>query len=191
MRALIAAMKMSVDGKILPPDGQAHWVRFWSDDYGLTPQIDACLLGAGMYPEYEAYWTAIQDEPEKPIFTDDPPSAGEVAWAQFCTHTPHYVLSTTLNEARWPQTRFLRGLNEVAALKQETGKAIYLMGGAHVTANLLEARLVDELRVIIYPVIAGGGLDLFEHVAHRHDMSLQDVHRMDSNRVRLVFGVAR
>ena len=46
MRKLIAGMKISVDGKMEGPEGMADWVDAWSDDYGLTPQIDACLLGA-------------------------------------------------------------------------------------------------------------------------------------------------
>jgi NAD(P)-dependent dehydrogenase (short-subunit alcohol dehydrogenase family) len=53
MRKLIAAMKASLDGKIERTDGPADWVNAWSDDYGLTPQIDACILGGGMYPLYE------------------------------------------------------------------------------------------------------------------------------------------
>ena len=53
MRKLIAAMKMSLDAKVEGPDGTADWVEAWSEDYGLTPQIDACLLGGGMYPGYE------------------------------------------------------------------------------------------------------------------------------------------
>jgi len=49
MRKLIAGMKISVDGKM---EGRTHrdWVEAWSDDYGVTPQVDACLLGGGMYP---------------------------------------------------------------------------------------------------------------------------------------------
>jgi hypothetical protein len=66
MRELIAAMKASLDGKIERTGGPADWVRAWSDDYILTPQIDACILGGGMYPGYEKYWTAIQTEPENP-----------------------------------------------------------------------------------------------------------------------------
>ncbi len=50
MRKLIAAMKTSVDGKIEGADGYADWVDAWSEDYGLTSQIDACLLGGQMYP---------------------------------------------------------------------------------------------------------------------------------------------
>ena len=75
MRKLIAGMKISVDGKMEGPEGMADWVDAWSDDYGLTPQIDACLLGAGMYPGYERYWTAIQNEPQTPVWiTGKPPT---------------------------------------------------------------------------------------------------------------------
>jgi hypothetical protein len=72
-------------------------VTAWSDDYGLTPQIDACVLGAGMYPGYEQYWTPIQDEPGKvhPM-TCVVPTPAEVEWGQFARRTPHYVLSRTL-----------------------------------------------------------------------------------------------
>ena len=45
MRKLIAAMKISIDAKMEGPDGTADWVEAWSDDYGLTPHIDACVLG--------------------------------------------------------------------------------------------------------------------------------------------------
>jgi hypothetical protein len=57
MRKLIAGMKISADGKVEGPEGFADWVESWSEDYGLTEQIDACVLGGGMYPGYERYWT--------------------------------------------------------------------------------------------------------------------------------------
>jgi hypothetical protein len=50
MRKLIAGMKTSLDGKIEGPDGMADWAQAWSDDYGLTPQIDACVLGGRDVP---------------------------------------------------------------------------------------------------------------------------------------------
>lgn len=77
MRKLIAAMKTSLDGKIERTDDPADWVDAWSDDYGLTPQIDACILGGGMYPLYEKYWTSIQTEPEEPAWiSGTPPTPG-------------------------------------------------------------------------------------------------------------------
>jgi hypothetical protein len=123
MRKLIAAMKISVDGKMEGPEGYADWVQAWSEDYGLTSQIDACLLGGGMYPGYEGYWSAIQDEPDKPLpMTGKAPTPGEVEWARFAAETPHYVLSTTLTSALWSRTRFVRTLEQIAALKQQSGK---------------------------------------------------------------------
>ena len=109
MRQLIAGMKISVDGKMEGPEGYADWVEAWSDDYGLTPQVDACVLGGGMYPGYEQYWTAIQNEPDKPHpLSGRLPSPAEIEWAHFAAQTPHYVLSSTLTSALWPKTIFVR-----------------------------------------------------------------------------------
>jgi hypothetical protein len=63
------------------PEGYAGWVQAWSEVYGLTPQIDACLFGEGMYTGYEKYWTSIQNEPDKPVWiTGKPPTAAEIEW---------------------------------------------------------------------------------------------------------------
>src|SRR5471032_1305593 len=107
MRKLITAMKISLDGKMEGPEGMADWVDAWSDDYGLMPQIDACVLGAAMYAGYERYWTAIQNDPHTPVWiTGKPPTPAELEWARFAAQTPHYVLSSTLTSAAWPKTRF-------------------------------------------------------------------------------------
>jgi len=190
MRKLIAGMKMSADGMVRGPEGSPHWVTAWSDDYGLTAQIDACVLGGGMYPEYEGYWIAIQNEPDKPVWAGGPaPTPGEVDWARFAPHTPHYVLSRTLTSARWPQTSFLRGLDEIAALKQQPGKDIYLVGGARTTAACIDAGLVDELRLIVYPLIAGGGVGLWASTERRRELELRAVEQLSDGRLSLVYGV--
>lgn len=189
MRQLIAGFKMSLDGQIEGPEGYADWVAAWSEEYGLTPQIDACLLGAGMYPGYEKYWTAIQAAGDQPLpMTGRFPTADEVKWGQFAAQTPHYVLSTSLERAQWPRTRFLRSLDEVAALKRQPGKDIYLMGGARVAAALLDAGLIDELRLIVYPMVAGPGKPLFATIAGRHELQLKQSHRLEDDRVFLVYG---
>ncbi|WP_433469412.1 dihydrofolate reductase family protein [Spirillospora sp. CA-128828] len=191
MRKLIAAMKISVDGKTEGPEGYADWVAAWSDDYDLTAQVDACLLGAGMYPGYESYWTAIQNEPEGDHWiTGRPPTPGELEWARFAARTPHYVLSSTMKSAQWPNTSFLRGLDEIAALKEHPGKDIYLMGGAQITAGLIDAGLVDELRLIVYPLIAGKGKALFSGTEQRHGLELLKVEQLPDGLVSLVYGSA-
>jgi len=190
MRKLIAGMKISADGKIVGPEGYADWVEAWSEDYGLTQQIDACVVGGGMYPGYEQYWTAIQNEPDKPLpMTGKLPTPEEVKWARFAAQTPHYVLSSTLTSAIWPKTSFIRGLEDIAALKQQRGKDIYLMGGARITASLIDAGLVDELRLIVYPLIAGKGKALFATTERRSRLELRKVQQLPDGRVSLIYGI--
>jgi len=190
MRKLIAAMKVSVDGKIERRDGPADWVSAWSDDYGLMPEIDACILGAGMYPAYENYWTSIETEPEKPAWiTGAPPTEAERAWADFAKRTPHYVFSNTIHAAAWPNTQFIRSVNDIAALKQRAGKDIYLVGGAKTTSSLIDAGLVDELRMIVYPVIAGEGKPLFAAIERKRSLDLKGVQQLSEERIHLVYSV--
>lgn len=190
MRKLIAAMKVSVDGKIEGPQGRADWVAAWSEDYGLTPQIDACLLGGGMYPGYERYWTTIQNEPDKPAWvTGNAPTPAEIEWAHFVTRTPHYVLSSTLDSSLWPQTSFVRRLEEIAALKQQPGKDIYLIGGARTTISCIDAGLVNELRLIVYPLLVGGGKTLFATLEHGQGLALRKAQPLSDGRVMLIYEI--
>jgi dihydrofolate reductase len=179
-------MKISLDGKASPAD----WVEAWSDDYGMMSQVDACLIGGGMYPEYEGYWTAIQNEPDKPVWiTGNAPTPAEVEYARFAAQTPHYVLSSSLTSALWPKTSFVRGLEEIAPLKQQPGKDIYLVGGARTTASLMDAGLVDELRLIVYPLIAGEGKALFATSERRRGLELRKIQQLQGGRVSLIYGI--
>jgi len=192
VRKLIAGMQTSVDGKIEGPDGYADWVEGWGDNYQLMPQIDACLLGGGMYPSHEQYWTALEEiEPGKPHpLTGTVPTAAEVEWARFAARIPHYVLSNTLTSANWPRTSFLRSLDDVAAIKEESGQDIYLIGGARTTVSLIDAGLVDELRLQVHPLIAGVGKALFETTGPRRGLELQSCEQLDDGRVSLIYGVS-
>jgi dihydrofolate reductase len=183
-------MKISVDGKMEGPEGTADWVEAWSDDYGMMRQVDACLLGGGMYSGYEQYWTSIQNEPDKPAWiTGAAPTPAEIEWARFAAQTPHYVLSSTLTSAVWPRTSFVRGREEIAALKQRPGKDIYLVGGARTTASLIDAGLVDELRLIVYPLLAGEGKALFATTERRRGFELREVRQLERGRVSLIYGI--
>jgi dihydrofolate reductase len=190
MRKLIAAAKISLDGMMEGPDGLADWVDAWSEDYGLTPQIDACVLGAGMYRGYEQYWTAIRDHPETPAWiTGASPTPAEIEWASFAAATPHYVLSNTLTAAAWPNTSFVRGADEIAALKRGPGKDIFLLGGARTTGRLIDAGLVDELRLIVHPLIAGGGRALFAPAERRRALELKQFSQLPGGRVSLIYAL--
>lgn len=190
MRKLIAGMRVSADERIEGPDGYADWVDTWADGYGVMEEVDACLLGAGMYPGYEQYWSAMGETPDQPLpMTSRRPRPEEVEWARFAARTPRYVLSNTLTVARWPNTRFLRTSEEVAELKRQVGRNIYLIGGAQTTASLIEAGLVDELRLIVHPLIAGGGKTLFAATERRCNLELRSVRELEGGRVSLVYGI--
>jgi dihydrofolate reductase len=179
MRRLIAALKVSLDGKVSGPTGIAEWVDAWSEDYDLTSQIDSCVLGGGMYPGYESYWTAVQNAPDRPLpMTGKPPTPEELEWGRFASQTPHFVLSNSLTTALWPKTGFLRRLQELATLKQQQGKNIYLVGGARTVTSLIDAGLIDEMRLIVYPLIAGEGRPLFTTMERRHGLRLTSTRRI-------------
>jgi dihydrofolate reductase len=191
MRRLIAGMQMSLDGKIEGPEGHADWVDAWSDHYDVTDRVDACLLGAGMYPGYEGYWSAIQQAPDQPLEQTGgkAPTPSDVEYARFAAQTPHYVLSSTMTSATWPMTSFLRGLDDVAALKQQPGKDIYLVGGARTVASLIDAGLVDELRITVHPLIAGEGKPLFATSERRRGLKLQKVEQLEGGQVGLFYEI--
>ena len=190
MRRLIAGMKVSIDGKIEGPDGYADWVASWAEEYGLTQQIDACIVGGRMYPGYEMYWTAIQNQPYQALpMTGKFPTPEEIRWGRFADQTPHYVLSQTSSAANWSKTSFLRNIDDVSELKQKPGKDIYLMGGASVTTALIDGGLVDELRLLVYPLIAGPGKELFGTIACRHQLELKDTKTLPDGRVSLAYDI--
>jgi len=142
-----------------------------------------------MYPGYERYWTAVQNGPEKPLpQTGKVPTPAEVEYANFAAQTPHYVLSSTLTSSLWPRTSFVRGPEEIAALKRQPGKDIYLVGGARIAASLIDAGLVDELRLIVYPLIAGEAKALFATTERRRGLELRKADQLQGGRVGLIYG---
>jgi len=191
MRKIIAGMKISLDGKMEGPEGMADWVQAWSEDYGLTSEIDACVLGGGMYPGYERYWTAIRNAPRTPVWiTGEAPTPAELEWAEFAERTPHYVLSRSIASAAWPSAHVIRSQDDVASLKKQPGKSIYLVGGGRTTASLIEAGLVDELRLLVYPLVAGEGKALFETIQSRRGLKLRRVEQRPDGRASLIYAVA-
>ena len=190
MRKLIAGFKISLDGKMESPQGMADWAESWSEDYGLTEQIDACILGGKMYPGYENYWSGLQQDPDKVAWIKGvPPTPKELEWARFAACTPHYVLSQNQSSARWSNTSFLRNLDDVAGLKNQSGKDIYLMGGGQIAMSLIEAGLVDELRLLVHPLIAGPGTSLFATPVQRRALELLHISQEAGGLVRLDYAV--
>ena len=189
MRKIVAAMQMSVDGFIEGPKGEVDWIDTWEDPFDLLSQIDTCILGGGMYPGYERYWRAIFKDPESVSpFTGKVASKGEVDYARFADKTAHVVVSTTLEQVAWNNTRIVRDITELRQMKQQPGKDMYAVGGATLVSSLMSAGLIDELRLVVRPIVLGGGKAMFKDVKERHALRLLETKPLESDMVRLTYG---
>jgi dihydrofolate reductase len=186
MRKIVAALQVTLDGLI---EGPLDWVANWGDQFGLTSEVDACLLGGGMYGGYERYWTSILADPRGVLdFTGRKPTSEEIDYAAYADRTPHYVLSRTLQQTSWHVATILRDLKEVDALKRLPGRAIHALGGAGLVSSLMNAGLVDELRLIVNPIVLGRGKRLFGELSGPHRLRLLGS-EAGAGQVKLVYGL--
>lgn len=191
-RQMIAALQISLDGYTQGSDqGGPEWVESWADALALIPDVDAFVQGAGMYPGYGEYWSAILANPEAPTpFQGRVPTEREVAYARFAAKTPHYVLSRKLERVAWPPTaRVVHDVAELRALKGQPGKNIYVVGGPTLVRTLLEANLLDELRLIVHPLLLAGGKPLFGGIAAARRLELVGADKAKAGRVVLTYRV--
>jgi dihydrofolate reductase len=188
-RPLISAMQMSLDGNILGPERQAlDFVDSWADGLGLLPPVDAFVLGGGMIPEYTDFWTAVKDDPHGVAdMLGRDPYPRELDYAKLAAETPHLVLSKTLETVDWPSGQIVRDIAEIAELRRQPGKAVYVVGGPGLIASLIDAGLLDELRLIVHPFVTGGGTALFGEVSERRALDLVSTAPMSSGRVNLTY----
>lgn len=121
-------------------------------------------------------------------FTGKVASHGEIEYARFAEKTPHLVLSTTLDNVTWKNTRIVRRVEDIRALKQQPGKDMHAVGGATLVSTLMNEGLVDELRLVVYRIVLGGGKAFFKDVRARHALKLLDVRPMKLDTVPLTYG---
>ena len=153
MRRVIVSEFVTLDGVMEAPD---KWqFPFWNDETGklkLDELIasDALLLGRVTYQEFAEAW---------PSMTDDE------GFADRMNSLPKYVVSTTLNapDLEWNNSRLIRGdiAGEISKLKQQPGKDLLISGGAGLVHSLMQCDLIDEYRLLVYPVVLGRGKRLF------------------------------
>ena len=183
-RKMIAALQISLDGFTQGPNGEKDWVDSWADAIELVPDVDAFVLGGHMYPDYGEYWKSIYTNPERAVpFEERTSSKSEIAYAQLAARTPHLVLSTTLKEVSWPKAQIVRNVAELRTFKNQRGKNTYVVGGATLVASLLNEGLIDELRLIVHPIVLGKGQALFGGVSKRLLLDLAQVESAKSGRV--------
>ena len=152
MRKLISSFFISLDGVVEAPD---TWhFPYFNDEMGQAvgnaiAETDTMLLGRRVYEEWAAYWP--QQDP-----ASDP-------FVSIMNETPKVVVSTTLDQVDWQNSTLLEGglADGVNALKAEPGKNIGMSGSATLVRSLLEQGLLDELRLLVHPLVVGKGAKLF------------------------------
>jgi dihydrofolate reductase len=193
MRKIIAALQTSLDGFIEGPNGEMDWVmdddeENWRDMFEMLESVNTCILGRVMYPEYERYWLAVLANPTGILpLSGGPATKNEITYAHWADKTPHFVLSRTLDKVEWKTTRIVRDVEEIRKLKQQPGKNIYAVGGATLVGCLMNANLVDELHLMVTPLVLGGGKALFKDVKERCALKLVRAKPLISGKVSLAY----
>ncbi len=167
MRKVIASEFVSLDGVMESPD-KWHFPYF-NDEMGeaigsAMARADALLLGRVTYEEWAAYWpNQSSDESEISGYMND---------------TPKFVVSTTLKEPLgWKNSTLIEGghfAEEIARLKQQPGKDISISGSGTLVRSLLREDLLDELRLMVHPIVVGSGKRLFEDGGDQKPLELVD-----------------
>ena len=184
MGRLVISEFVSLDGVIEDPAGGEGFSRGgWVGEIKAREEIDkvkldealgtqALLLGRRTYEFFAARW---------------PSRAGELA--DRLNSLPKYVVSSTLEEPKWNNSTVLRGdvVNEVSKLKQELNGDIVVPGSFQLLRTLMEHDLVDELRLMIYPVVLGAGARLFGETSDKKPVRLLDTQTVGDGVAFLVY----
>ena len=178
MRKLILQMQMSVDGYVSPANGGLDWqVWGWGDRWAWDDKLKACfnavfegidtiLLSRKIVEEgYLDHWgRAAKNYPADPHY----------AFAQKVVDAQKVVLTNKLKASRWERTVIARGsmVDEVNALKQQSGKDIIVIGGVGFASSLVTEGLVDEFQFFVNPTAVGGGRSVFHDQRQGHKLQL-------------------
>jgi dihydrofolate reductase len=187
MRSVTYSMSMSLDGYIVGPDGSFDWggptkevFRFWIDE---IRGVGVHLMGRRLY-ETMLYWETAEQEQSL--------DETELEWTALWNPLPKVVFSTTLSDVQGNARLASGGLaEEIERLRAEPGEGEIAIGGATLAAGAAALDLIDEYRVMVYPVLVGGGIPFFPQHERRVDLELVETRTFSSKVVYLHYRVAR
>jgi dihydrofolate reductase len=179
MRKVIVSEFVSLDGVFEAPD-QWHFPYFdeeMGEEIGAAMAAsDAMLMGRVLYEEWADFWPQ-QDPEENPI-------------AARMNGVRKYVVSTTLEEPLgWQNSTLIKEnvAEEIAGLKRQTGGDISVSGSGSLVRSLLQYGLIDELKLMIHPVVVGRGKRLFEEGGEQIALELVDFRTFSTGVVYLTY----
>jgi len=166
MRKVISGLFITLDGVTESPE---KWQFDHFDEEMMATMgahiaaEDTILLGRVTYQDWAGYWPTSSDEP----------------YASHINHTPKYVVSTTLDKVEWGQwgnVTLIKGnlAQEIAKLKRQPGKNIGVPGSSTLVRSLLQHDLLDELTLMVHPVVVGSGKRLFQDGSDLKRLKLVD-----------------
>lgn len=162
MRKIVAGLFVSLDGVVENP--QDWHFPYFNDEMGESVgrtmgSSDTMLLGRKTYEGFAAYW---------PQQGDDVPMAAEM------NAMPKLVASTTLQSVEWQNSTLIEGdvAEELTRLKSQPGKNIGITGSVVLVRSLLRAGVLDELVLLLHPIVVGKGQKLFDDMGEQIPLKL-------------------
>ena len=189
-RNVVAAVQISLDGYMQGPAGEVDWVESWNEALGLVPEAEVAVIGGGTFPGYEQLWGAIAADPDSGAgMLGRPATDGEIEYARWTQRTPHYVLSATLDKSSWASARLVRSIGELGSLLAQPGGTVYVIGGPALVSSMINEGLISELRMIVHPVVLGGGKAPLAGLKERRSLWLTQAREDASGRAVLTYRV--
>lgn len=177
MRKIVVSMFVTLDGVIEAPNqwafqfGSAEQQKYKYDELFAC---DALLLGRITYEGFAAAW---------------PNMSGTGDYGVRMNSMPKYVVSTTLQEATWNNSKIIRAnvYDELSRLKQQAGLDILIFGSGTLVKSLMQYDLIDEYRLMVFPVVVGNGKRLFQDGSEQKSLELMETKTFSSGVVVLSY----
>jgi dihydrofolate reductase len=190
MAKIVISTNASLDGVVQDPDGEegfrlGGWFREFGgkdlDDWARlftaeSLETDALLLGRRSDAWFASRWLGRSGE-----------------WADRLNSLPKYVVSSTLVDAAWSNATVLRGdvVDEVSRLKRTLDGEIAVFGSYQLGRMLIEHDLIDEVRLVVFPVVLGAGERLFGETSDQKPVRLMDTGTIGAGLIRMTYEVVR
>jgi dihydrofolate reductase len=181
MRKVFMFNMISLDGFFAGPKGELDWhnvdKEFNAFAVEQLKEIETLVFGRVTYELMAGYWPT-------PIAVKNDPVV-----AERMNSLAKLVFSKTLNSVEWSNSRLVEGnpAQEIAKLKSGKGKALAILGSAVLSASLMETDTIDELRIMVNPVILGSGMPLFRNGNSRHPLKFVGSRAFRSGNVLLTY----
>jgi dihydrofolate reductase len=181
MRTVASFIIISLDGFYEDATGTFDWAIVDEEfrQFAIRQLDESETLGFGRatYEHMAAWWPT------------DQAVANDLDIATRMNTMPKLVFSTTLEHADWSATTVVAGeaTEQIEAIRSAQGGDLLIIGSAHLTARLVAADVLDELRIMVSPIVLGRGHSLFEELGDRIALTLSDVVKFDSGNVLLTY----